>query len=71
MSHLPQDLTDAQWAMLDALIPEPKRRKDGRAAELGAIGETYSTASCSYFAWAPAIGALNAVASPAPNAGRQ
>jgi transposase len=29
---LPQsrDLTDAQWAILDPLIPEPKRRKDGR-----------------------------------------
>jgi hypothetical protein len=35
---------------LDALIPEPKRRKDGRAAELGVIGKTYSTASCSYCA---------------------
>jgi len=25
-----RDLTDAQWAMLDPLIPEPARRKDGR-----------------------------------------
>jgi hypothetical protein len=24
------DLTDAQWAILDPLIPEPARRKDGR-----------------------------------------
>src|SRR5262249_60313979 len=24
------DLTDAQWARLDSLIPEPQRRKDGR-----------------------------------------
>lgn len=28
--HHPRDLADAQWALLDALIPEPKRRKDGR-----------------------------------------
>jgi transposase len=26
----PRDLTDQQWTLLDALIPEPKRRKDGR-----------------------------------------
>jgi len=26
----PRDLTDAQWAILDPLIPEPVRRKDGR-----------------------------------------
>jgi transposase len=26
----PRDLTDAQWAVLDPLIPEPVRRKDGR-----------------------------------------
>jgi len=25
-----RDLTDLQWAGLDALIPEPPRRKDGR-----------------------------------------
>jgi transposase len=25
-----RDLTDAQWALLNPLIPEPKRRKDGR-----------------------------------------
>ena len=25
-----RDLTDAQWAPLDPLIPAPKRRKDGR-----------------------------------------
>jgi transposase len=25
-----KDLTDAQWATLDSLIPEPTRRKDGR-----------------------------------------
>ena len=25
-----RDLTDAQWAVVDALIPEPPRRKDGR-----------------------------------------
>ena len=25
-----RDLTDAQWAVLDPLIPKPKRRKDGR-----------------------------------------
>ena len=25
-----RDLTDAQWAVLDPLIPEPARRKDGR-----------------------------------------
>jgi hypothetical protein len=30
MSTLPRDLTDAQWARLDSLIPEPPRRKDGR-----------------------------------------
>ena len=25
-----RELTDLQWAILDALIPEPARRKDGR-----------------------------------------
>jgi putative transposase of IS4/5 family DUF4096 len=25
-----RELTDLQWAILDALIPEPPRRKDGR-----------------------------------------
>ena len=30
MSSLRRDLTDAQWALLDSLIPEPPRRKDGR-----------------------------------------
>src|SRR5262249_18553594 len=25
-----RDLTDSQWAVLDPLIPEPSRRKDGR-----------------------------------------
>ena len=30
MSSLQRDLTDAQWARLDLLIPEPQRRKDGR-----------------------------------------
>jgi len=25
-----RDLTDAQWALLNSLIPEPKRRKNGR-----------------------------------------
>jgi transposase len=25
-----RDLTNAQWAILDQLIPEPERRKDGR-----------------------------------------
>lgn len=28
--HHPRDLTDAQWAILDPLIPEPSRRQDGR-----------------------------------------
>jgi len=28
--HHPRDLTEAQWALLDPLIPEPRRRKDGR-----------------------------------------
>jgi transposase len=28
--HHPRDLSDAQWAILDPLIPEPKRRKDGK-----------------------------------------
>lgn len=27
---LQRDLTDAQWALLDPLIPQPLRRKDGR-----------------------------------------
>src|SRR5215471_9764614 len=26
----PHDLTDSQWAVLNPLIPEPSRRKDGR-----------------------------------------
>src|SRR6516164_588011 len=30
MSCQSRDLTDAQWALLDPLIPEPKRRRDGR-----------------------------------------
>src|SRR5258708_2591708 len=30
MSSLRRDLTDAHWARLDSLIPEPPRRKDGR-----------------------------------------
>jgi transposase len=30
MSHLLRDLTDDQWALLNPLIPEPERRKDGR-----------------------------------------
>jgi len=30
MCSLRRDLTDAQWARLDSLIPEPQRRKDGR-----------------------------------------
>src|SRR5579863_8355347 len=30
MSSLRRDLTDAQWALLDSLIPEPPRRKDSR-----------------------------------------
>jgi transposase len=25
-----RDLTDAQWAILDDLIPRPERREDGR-----------------------------------------
>jgi transposase len=29
-SHHTRDLTDAQWAVLDPLIPEPTRCKDGR-----------------------------------------
>ena len=29
-SHHARDLTDAQWAVLDPLIPEPTRREDGR-----------------------------------------
>jgi transposase len=29
-AHHPRDLTDAQWALLDPLLPEPKRRQDGR-----------------------------------------
>jgi transposase len=28
--HTNRDLTDSQWAVLDPLIPEPSRRKDGR-----------------------------------------
>src|SRR5262245_19109659 len=30
MSSMRRDLTDAQWVLLDRLIPEPQRRKDGR-----------------------------------------
>jgi len=30
MPQTPRDLTDAQWAILDAIIPEPLRRKDER-----------------------------------------
>lgn len=30
MPRQTRDLTDAQWAVLDPLIPEPKRRNDGR-----------------------------------------
>src|SRR5258705_11279086 len=30
MSSLRRDLTDAQWARLDSLTPEPQRSKDGR-----------------------------------------
>jgi transposase len=30
MSQQSRDLTDAQWMILDPLIPEPPRRKDGR-----------------------------------------
>jgi len=30
MRHTLRDLTNAQWTILDALIPEPERRKDGR-----------------------------------------
>jgi transposase len=30
MPRVPRDLTDAQWEMLDPLIPKPKCRKDGR-----------------------------------------
>ena len=30
MSCQPRDLTDGQWAILDQLIPEPERRRDGR-----------------------------------------
>ena len=29
-----RDLTDLQWAALDALIPEPPRRKDGRGRKM-------------------------------------
>ncbi len=28
--HKPRDLTDAQWSVLDLLIPEPPRRPDRR-----------------------------------------
>ena len=34
MSSLRRDLTDAQWALLHSLIPEPQRRKDGRGRPL-------------------------------------
>jgi transposase len=30
MQHASRNLLDAQWTVLDPLIPEPKRRKDGR-----------------------------------------
>jgi transposase len=30
MQHTSRDLLDAQWTILDPLIPEPERRKDGR-----------------------------------------
>jgi len=30
MQHTSRDLLDAQWTILDPLIPEPKRRRDGR-----------------------------------------
>ena len=30
MSACRRDLTDDQWELLDSLIPEPPRRKDGR-----------------------------------------
>jgi len=30
MPPQPRDLSDEQWAVLDPLIPEPERRKDGR-----------------------------------------
>lgn len=30
MRPAPRDLSDAQWTILDPLIPEPERRKDGR-----------------------------------------
>lgn len=26
----PEDLTDDQWAMLESIVPEPRRRDDGR-----------------------------------------
>jgi hypothetical protein len=28
--RMSRDLTDADWAVLNAIIPEPSRRKDGR-----------------------------------------
>jgi transposase len=30
MPQMSRDLTDSQWAILDAIIPEPLRRRDGR-----------------------------------------
>jgi hypothetical protein len=30
MQHTLRNLSDAQWSVLDALIPEPERREDGR-----------------------------------------
>ena len=30
MPQISRDLTDTQWAILDAIIPEPLRRRDGR-----------------------------------------
>jgi transposase len=32
-----RDLTDAQWAILDTLIPEPTPRRDGRGLEGRAV----------------------------------
>jgi len=33
MPPMSRDLTDAQWAILDAIIPEPLRRTDGRGRQ--------------------------------------
>jgi len=35
MQHTSRDLLDAQWTILDPLIPEPKRRNDGKMAGEG------------------------------------